>query len=675
MTIELANSNPIEYAGNGTSVTGSYPWKISAATELIVGFIVGGVYTQQVSGYTVAGVGSSNGGSITFASAPPLNTTVDLRPLTPDTQPTDFANLGAYLPESTTNSVDRCVRQIQDLTRRTYTFGIHGPDTESVAWPSLPGPPSRANQGIGFDAGGKLSLISSPGAFNQSTFNGYLLNAPTGGAQTLAEAAAGVSPTAFSTSQGQPLFEGDIRRYGALTTATDNSAAITAALSVSASGGNAAFIPGGTWNITNPIVSGASSSMYGEGATSIIVPTGCDGIQFNAQPIFGGSRFFADFVIQGPSTTNSSNNGITITIVSGRLTGIVFQNLGIQNMASAVYLATTVEGQGGLWNSEFRNCFFYNNYQGYYFNGQVIQLQIEGGMVEPGPMTQPASGPLASISTRYGLFCGLGAGIQPQSLHCKGMGIYAYDVNVFMQYCFYAVLADCDLSQFTTIGVEITTVQGNIVLDNTWIQAMPNSTAVVGVKINDLGSPVSQKVVINGCNLRGNGVAGSIGVYCGENEQAITISNSTIGVAGTAFDYGIAGIGTTPAGASANLVAKFNSIYSLTADISLNSAAVNADIGPNVNQNSGSTPFLCPVSPTGMRYTVNGMRGSATFAAGTTVAVTFAVPMPNATYTPIVTPSSQSQGVCSAGSLSATGFTVTSENSNSAPVYWQVNYG
>lgn len=95
---------------------------------------------------------------MTFVTAPATGTTVDLRSLIPETQPTNFANLGAYLPESTTNAVDRVTRNIADLYRLTYLFGIHGPDIESAPWPSVGTAAARANTYLGFGSSGQLQV-------------------------------------------------------------------------------------------------------------------------------------------------------------------------------------------------------------------------------------------------------------------------------------------------------------------------------------------------------------------------------------------------------------------------------------------------------------------------------------------------------------------------------------
>jgi Pectate lyase superfamily protein len=278
MTISLANSSPLQYAGNGTSVTFSFPWKIFAASDLVVGFITGGVYSQQTLGFTVSGVGNNGGGSVTFSTAPPLNTTVDLRPLTPETQPTEFANLAPYLPENTTNAADRLTRTVQDLYRLTYTFGFHALDQEFTPWTPLPGPAARANTVAMFDANG-LPTVGVPLAgtltqatFNamyavspQSTFNTFLGGSPPY-AQTAAELAASVTPINLQ------YFPGNVNRYGTNTTpgTTDMTLPFQAAFAQSAQGGANVYAPSGIYLITGQLIIGSYVRFYGDGSDSQI---------------------------------------------------------------------------------------------------------------------------------------------------------------------------------------------------------------------------------------------------------------------------------------------------------------------------------------------------------------------------------------------------------------------
>jgi hypothetical protein len=184
VTVSLSASYPIQYPGNGSTVTFSFPWEIFAATDLVVGFISGGIYVQQSSGYTIppASLGNSGGGQLTFSVAPPIGTTVDLRTFVPQTQSTNFGNSSAYLPENTTNAVDRLTRAMQDAYRQTYTFGIHGPDQESVPWPALPAAAVRAGLYLAFDNNGLPALATGGsgggGTITQAQFNALLATSP-----------------------------------------------------------------------------------------------------------------------------------------------------------------------------------------------------------------------------------------------------------------------------------------------------------------------------------------------------------------------------------------------------------------------------------------------------------------------------------------------------------------
>lgn len=180
MTIALANSNPVQSAGNGSGTVFGFPWKIFAATDLLVGFIVSGVYALQTGGYSVSGTGINGGGQVTFATPPAVGTTVDIRPAIPEIQPTDFGNLGQYLPENQTNGLDRLTRMVQDLARQVYTFGIHGPDNESIPWTALPNAAARANATLLFGPTGlpTLGVPVSGGTITQSAFNALFYGAP-----------------------------------------------------------------------------------------------------------------------------------------------------------------------------------------------------------------------------------------------------------------------------------------------------------------------------------------------------------------------------------------------------------------------------------------------------------------------------------------------------------------
>ena len=197
----------VQLPGNGASTNFSFPFLITAATDLVVGFITSGVYGSPTA-YTIACVYPGNG-QIIFATPPPSGTTVDIRSAIPETQPTNFANLGGYYPENTTNSVDRLTRQIQDLYRLTYQFAIHAPDQEGTPWTALPTAAARANTALLFDVNGLPTVgILTAQTFTQPLFNAFLAGSPPY-AITPTETANGITPANLNYAPGY------VQRYGA----------------------------------------------------------------------------------------------------------------------------------------------------------------------------------------------------------------------------------------------------------------------------------------------------------------------------------------------------------------------------------------------------------------------------------------------------------------------------
>lgn len=212
----------VQSPGNGSATIFAAPMKIFAATDPIVGFVIGAVYAQQTSGYSVTNIDINGGFTVTFSTPPPIGTTVDIRTSIAQMQGTEFANFGAYLPENTTDTCDRIVRMVQDLNRQTYDFGIHGPDTESIPWTELPDADSRAGGMLMFDSDG-LPTIGVP--VTQAVTGPLVLSLLSANSlgtvenpQDSIESAAAVVPT-FYTYKTSP--KRDVRRY--LTAWNDNS--------------------------------------------------------------------------------------------------------------------------------------------------------------------------------------------------------------------------------------------------------------------------------------------------------------------------------------------------------------------------------------------------------------------------------------------------------------------
>jgi hypothetical protein len=278
MTVSLPASDPIRHAGDGSRLTFTFPFEIFAATDLIVGFVVAGIYQRQTMGYIVppSAIGNPAGGQITFARAPPLGTTVDLRTEVPPIQPASFARPGSRLPEAMTTALDRLTRTLQDVYRQTYTFGIHGPDTESAPWTALPPARDRAGGALMFDSSGLPTIGVPPTGNITGEAIARLLSAITAVAplaslrQTAAEVAAGVLPVDYSWPPGY------VDRYGINTVpgTTDMTAAVHAALKVAAqsqSGVSAVVFLASSYVISSGVVVSSNTVVRGAGLSATLL--------------------------------------------------------------------------------------------------------------------------------------------------------------------------------------------------------------------------------------------------------------------------------------------------------------------------------------------------------------------------------------------------------------------
>lgn len=235
MTVEVTTTYT-RAAGNGLTTVFNFSFKAASVTDLIVTDIdaTGAVLIRTIiTDYLVTLSSTSEGGSVAMTTAPLAGHTLDIRRVTALTQDEDIRNQGRFLPEIHEGVFDKETMQVQDLKRRTYDFGLHGPDNEGTAWPVLPAASARANLALIFDAMG-LPAVGTPvpGTLTGSLIAG-LLNLVTNAAPTadkvrsVGEIAAAVTPANFAYD---PAY---IERQGALADgATDALASINKAISV-----------------------------------------------------------------------------------------------------------------------------------------------------------------------------------------------------------------------------------------------------------------------------------------------------------------------------------------------------------------------------------------------------------------------------------------------------------
>jgi hypothetical protein len=168
------------YAGNGVTTVFNYNFKILSSSDLkvIIRSSNGTETTKTLNThYTITGVGSANGGSVTFTAGniPASAQTVVLIRDTAQTQSIDYVandpfpaetheeglDKGIILTQELQEEIDRCLKLSKTNTMNSTEFYI--------------GPADRAGKILGFDGNGELVVSQELGAYkgNWSTATTY----------------------------------------------------------------------------------------------------------------------------------------------------------------------------------------------------------------------------------------------------------------------------------------------------------------------------------------------------------------------------------------------------------------------------------------------------------------------------------------------------------------------
>ena len=200
------------YSGNGSTATFNYTFKIFANSDLQV-IIRSSSGTETVktitTHYTVAGAGSSSGGSITFTSGNiPTNTeTVLIRRILPQTQTIDYIANDPFPAESHEEGLDRAMMTIQQI-QEELDRSIKVSRTATITTPEITDDASsRAGKLLGFDSTGNVLdatidgsgvAVSATNAANSATAASNSASAAATSA-TAAENAKNAAETALDT--------------------------------------------------------------------------------------------------------------------------------------------------------------------------------------------------------------------------------------------------------------------------------------------------------------------------------------------------------------------------------------------------------------------------------------------------------------------------------------------
>lgn len=260
----------IEHVGNGVTTVFSYPFTILSSDDLkcrVDGALV-------TTGFTVSGVGSRTGGSVTFSSAPASLASVLLYRQVSLDRETDYQENGDLLASVIDDDFDRAWMAIQDLSALNER-SLRVPVGEVLN--ELPAEADR--DGYLAFAGGVPVLIEAPSASDASALALNLASTSDAskGAGMVGFIQSGAGAVA-RTVQSKARETVSVKDFGAVGDGdTDDTAAIQSALTaVGNAGGGKVLIPKGSY-IFSALTVPAKVRLVGDGLDATYLKTSTTG--------------------------------------------------------------------------------------------------------------------------------------------------------------------------------------------------------------------------------------------------------------------------------------------------------------------------------------------------------------------------------------------------------------
>lgn len=307
MTISTQQSSVVDQ-GNGIVTSFSYSFLIpSTGNATVISTSAGGTATTlSATQYTMTGIGSTTGGTVTFVpGGSPLasGSYLSISRQLPLVQATSVSSQGSTFAaiEAALDYEMMCIQQLQGEFSRTV---MAPPGDPAIGF--LPPVGQRANQGMAFDANGNPIA----GVLTTVPVSSFMIPVFQATSTTSAQAALGIPPSVFLNAKASPFnAKGD--------NSTDDTAAIKAWINAVFATGQTGYLPAGTYKMTSQIVfpcdnNNAGVSFIGDGIGQSIL---------NGQAISSNPNFWAKNI-----TASSSIYFKLLGIgLQGNIAGTVFE--------------------------------------------------------------------------------------------------------------------------------------------------------------------------------------------------------------------------------------------------------------------------------------------------------------------------------------------------------------
>jgi hypothetical protein len=239
----------VQYLADGTQVSFTYPFPIFADADLEVrldGLVL-------AFGYTVAGAGASEGGSVVFDTAPAAARRVTLRRNLAVARTSDFQANGILRARTLNDELDYQVAALQEVKEELGT-ALRLDPSEVGGAATLPLPSARANRLLGFDSTGGVTVFDR-------------------GAGTMSAPFPGGIPRTVEDKLAEHL---SARDFGAVGDgAADDGPALQAAMNAAAASGKLLEIGEGSFRTTMPLLlPGAAAGLAMRGTILYAGPGG-----------------------------------------------------------------------------------------------------------------------------------------------------------------------------------------------------------------------------------------------------------------------------------------------------------------------------------------------------------------------------------------------------------------